>query len=418
MASTGWQEKDDRTIVEIRQYLDREKLDAFIPWKIPHVAYLTNYYDMLHLSIPWEEILGLLVIPRVDDAFIVGDDRLVAGAVELGVAPWWLTERHRTKWPGRNAMQRATELLKEKGFERGRIGIEQKWMPVAVYDYFCSELPHAEFVASDLLVPQVRFIKTEREQRLLQKAAEIGLQAMEAYMQALRSGASRKEAERVRAQCAITHGGEWVGGPYRQAWTGGTDETPDWWDPEPREQFLSWTGRNWQGLPYDSPFFVTHLETRFQYYFSDLAWHEFIDPKPDESRPVVWGEKQVSFAEARRDFELLRRVQTEALHLIRPGMSHPEAKKVVDDYLAADPETREHYSYFIHGVGLEVHEEPVLTASVPTPIPLDGPIYFQPGAVVSSEWFSRLWTVEEPFVMTKDGWHPLVELRGLTDPSG
>ena len=36
-----------------------------------------------------------------------------------------------------------------------------------------------------------------------------------------------------------------------------------------------------------------------------------------------------------------------------------------------------------------------------------------PGAVVSSEWFSRCWTVEDPFVMTETGWEPLAQLQGL-----
>lgn len=74
-------------------------------------------------------------------------------------------------------------------------------------------------------------------------------------------------------------------------------------------------------------------------------------------------------------------------------------------------------NYYIHGVGLEVHEEPLLHTPMLEPTPLDGLIYFEPGAVVSSEWFTHLWTVEEPFVLTADGWEPLVELRGLTDPA-
>ncbi len=412
---TGWKEKDDRTIAEIRLYLDSEKLDAFIPWKPSHLAYLTNYYDMVHFGIPWEEMTVLLVIPRADDAFIVGEEFLLVGKGGVGVAPWWLTERHPTSRPAPNALQRFVDLAREKGLDRARIGIEHKWIPVAVYDHLRSALPHVEFVACDLLVPRIRFTKTTREQGLLRKAAEIGLRAMQAYMQAIRSGASREEAERIRAQSALDRGGEWVGGPYGLAWNGGTDETPDWWDPDARRRFFASTARKWRGLPDDSPFFVTHCQARYQYYFSDLAWHEFFH-RPDENGTLAWGEVQVPFDEACRDFEILRRVQTEALNLVRPNMGHPEAKKVIDDYVTTDLEAKAHVTdWYIHGIGLELHEEPVLTGSVATSIPLDGPIHFRPGAVVNSEWFTSLWTVEEPFVMTEDGWRPLVELRGLTE---
>ena len=415
MPSTGWKEKDDRTIAELRSGMERQKLDAFIPWKGAHLAYLTNYYDMVHMSIPWEEMIAVLVIPLTAEAFIVGEHQSWAGAPEFGVAPWWLAERHSAKRPGRNALARTVELLKEKGLAKGRIGIEAKWMPIAAYDHLRSALPNVEFVAADRLVPQVRFIKTRREQHLLKQAAQIGLRAMEAYMEALRSGASRSEAQRVRAQRALDHGGEWVGGAYGLAWTGGTDETPAWWDPEARTRFLSSPSRSWKSLPHDSRFCVTHFEARFQYYFADLAWHEFYGPEPAESDRVGWGEEQVPFGEARRDFDILRRVQTEALNQIRPGMSHRQAKETIDAYLAGNAEAKEHVTnYYVHGIGLEVHEEPVLTGYVPSPVPLDGPIYFHPGAVVSSEWFTRLWTVEEPFVMTETGWQPLVGLKGLT----
>ena len=414
MPSTGWKEKDDRTIAELRAGMERQKLDAFIPWKGAHLAYLTNYYDMVHMSIPWDEMIAVLVIPLAAEAFIVGEHQSWAGAPEFGVAPWWLAERHSAMRPGRNALERTVELLREKGLAGSRIGIEPKWMPLAAYDYLRSALPNVEFVAADLLVPQVRFIKTRREQHLLREAAQIGLRAMEAYMQALGAGATRPEAQRIRAQRALDDGGEWVGGAYGLAWTGGTDETPAWWDTEARERFLSSTSRNWQGMPHDSRFCVTHFEARFQYYFADMAWHECHGPEPAEIERVEWGGRQVPFGEARRDFDILRRVQTEALNCIQPGMSHPKAKEAIDAYLASDAEAREHVTnYYVHGIGLEVHEEPILTGCVPSPVPLEGPIHFQPGAVVSSEWFTRLWTVEEPFAMTETGWQPLVELRGI-----
>lgn len=418
MPPTGWKEKDDRTIAEIRAYLERERLEAFIPWKVPHLAYLTNYYDLLHMNILWEEMTAVLVVPRDGDAFIVGEHSSWAGSPEFGVAPWWLTERHSSGRPGRKTLELTVELLRKKGLDKGRIGVEMKWMPAAVLEFLRSELPDAELVSADLLVPQIRFIKTRREQQLLKKAAETGLRSMETYMQAIRAGKTREEAQHVRAQRAIDFGGEWAGGPYKVAWTGGTDETPAWWDPEARESFLASRARNWKALPDDSPFLVTHFETTFQYYFADLAWHEFYGPEPAPNETLQWNDRSVSFSDAQTDFEILRRVQSEALSAIRPGMHHVEAKRALDAWLEADAESKGHITnYYVHGVGLEIHEEPVLTGSVPEPTPSDGPIIFQPGAVVSSEWFTHLWTVEEPFVMMETGWKPLVELRGLTDPA-
>jgi len=413
---TGWKEKDDRTIAEMCEYMEREHLDAFIPTKAVHLAYLLNYYDLVHAQIPWEEMASVLVVPHSGDAFAVGEHFCIAGNPKAGTAPWWLKERHGGGRPGIRAWKNTASLIAKKGLDKGRIGIERKTMPVEIYDCLRHALPHAKFVSADLLVPQMRFIKTKREVELLRKAANLAILAMEAYMNAIRNGASRQEAECVRAKRVIEEGGEFPGGPYRLAWTGGNDETPAWWDKEARERFLS-TSRNWREQPDDAPCFITHLEGLFQYYWADLAWHEFYGPEPAPDQVVRVGAKEGPYREARRAFEIIRRVQTEALNAIRPGMDHVAAKKAIDAFLAADPEARSKgriSHYYIHGVGLEIHEEPVLTGYVPTPIPLDGPIYFRPGAVVSSEWFSPYWTVEEPFVMTETGWEPLIELRGLT----
>jgi len=410
---TGWREKDDRTIKEIRSYLEREDLDVFIPWKMHHIAYLTNYHDAAHQSIMWDEMCVVLAIPRENDAFMVGGAHIHwAGMPEYGIAPWWLVERHKDE----PVLENAVKVMKEKGLDKARIGIEKRWMPVAIYDYLCSALPDAEFVSADSLIPQIRLIKTEREQMLLKKAAEIGMRAMEAYMQAIRSGATRHAAEHIRAQRAIDYGGEWVGGAHRPAWTGGVDNTPAWWDAPARQRFLDNSSlRNWKRLPDDAPFFVTHFEAKFQYYWCDIAWHEFYGDEPADDDLIAFGDRQIPYRELRHDFEVITRIQRESLHQIKPGMGHIEARDAVNSYLKSDPEATEHRAnYFIHGVGLEVHEEPVLQP--PVLMPRDWQIYFHPGAVVSSEWFTLFWTVEDPFVMTETGWEPLTDLKGLIGP--
>ena len=162
---------------------------------------------------------------------------------------------------------------------------------------------------------------------------------------------------------------------------------------------------------------VTHLQAVYQHYLADLAWHEFIGPEPTAGEVLAFGDRRVAYSEAVEDFEAIRRVQSQALGAIEPGMDHQSAQEAVNEWLRTDAEASRHINgYFIHGVGLEVHEEPVLGGSRPRAVPLDGPIHFRPGAVVSSEWFTGIWTVEEPFVMTPDGWEPMVELRGITAP--
>jgi Xaa-Pro aminopeptidase len=415
---TGWREKDDRNIKEMRAYMGRERLDAFIPWKAQHIAYLTNYYDEVHTGIQWQEMTALLVIPKESNAFIVGSCFAYVGREGDGVAPSWLTERHEANG-AQATFDTTVALLGERGLDRGRIGFEPAWMPVAVHDHLRSALPNVEFVPADLLIPQIRFIKTRREQALLRKAVEAGYRAMEAYMQAIRAKATIHEAARIRAQRCLDYGAEWVGGPYLSDWGGSLGMTPAWWDAPAREQYMASFARlrNWRGLPHSAEIVATHVQTRFQGYWCDAVWREFRGPQPGDDDTVDFGVAKVSYREARRDFEILRTVQTEALQEIRPGMDQHQATMAVDEYLAANADAAQRLTiYYIHGIGLEIHEEPTIRRSSPR-VWLDSPIHYYPGAVVSSEWFTNLWGVEDPFVMTETGWEPLAELRDITDPA-
>jgi Xaa-Pro aminopeptidase len=423
---TGWREKDDRTIAEMRGYMEAERLDAFIPWKPPHLAYLLNYSDPVHTAILWDEMTAVLVVPKERDVFAVGTDSALSGSPDAGVRPWWFREhcgdfaadRGKGDPSGWRTIQGAAALMKERGLGKARIGVEQRWMPVEVHRRLAAALPDCELVAADGLVPSIRVVKTEREQALLRKAVEAGFRAMEAYMAAIRRGASVDEANLVRAQRCLEYGAEWSSGPNRIAWTGGTDATPAWWDAPARRQFpTSRRSRNYRGLPDDTPFVLTHFETRFQGYFSDAAWHEFIDGEPAIDEVLAWGDRQVTYREARRDWEIIRRVQRDALTTIKHGMNQWEALAAIDGYLAADGDAREVITgYWIHSLGLEVHEEPVINWGRGC-IPGDSPVPFRLGTVVSSEWFTALWTVEDPFVLTETGWRPLAELKDIVDPA-
>lgn len=423
-APTGWREKDSRTLAAVRRLLARERLDAILPWKAAHRAYLLNFFDAVHADVPWEEMATFLILPLEQDAFISGSHEHVAGRVDYGVAPVWLSPANRSgEWWGCDEnLAVFVDEMKRRGLARARIGYESKWTPAAMMEKLRAALPDVTWIKADTIVPQVRLSKTPRERELMKRAVLGGFEAMEAYAAALRNGATRAEAQLARAHRALDAGVEWVGGAMGMAWTGGTFETLDWWDAPARERFLkSPVGRNWLLLPDQVPICVTHFETRCQYYFSDIAWHEVLGPAPAEGESLLWSAdaeppRPFPWRELVKDYEVIRAVQREAINQIRIEMDQTQARAAVEAYLAKNSDYREHgRGYFIHSLGLEIHEEPILAAANPNAMPVDGPIFFEPGAVCSSEWFSRHWTVEDPFVLGDNGrWEPLTTLRGLT----
>lgn len=69
---------------------------------------------------------------------------------------------------------------------------------------------------------------------------------------------------------------------------------------------------------------------------------------------------------------MLRTVQGEGLNCINPGMNQHEVKKVLESFRSSDPTACHHIThYYIHGVGLKIHKEPVTFGYVAEPMPLD-----------------------------------------------
>lgn len=63
------------------------------------------------------------------------------------------------------------KLLKEKGLERGRIGLENKYLAAAYYRELAAQLPQATLVDGDDIFETARMIKSPEEVELLRKAA-------------------------------------------------------------------------------------------------------------------------------------------------------------------------------------------------------------------------------------------------------
>lgn len=422
---TGWREKDDRTIREVRRLMREDELDALLPWKAAHVAYLMNFFDSVHAVIPWEEMLCFLVIPLERDAFMAGNHASGAGWPEFGVHPWWLkTENRSGEWWGSDEnIAVLADQFRKRGLSHARVGYERKWVPVSLMDKLRAALPGVTWKPADRIVPQVRLVKSSRELELMRKAVLGGFAAMDAYMNVLRAGGSLVDAQLARAKKALDEGVDWVGGAARMAWTGGTYETLRWWDAPARERYLkTWIARNWQSLPDGAPICVTHFETQCDGYFSDIAWHEYLHASRGPDELIEWAALNEPGTFTRRelqaDYDVMRVVQREAINRIRPGMTQTQARAAVEDYLKHNADYQRHGTgYFVHSLGIEVHEEPILATANPRAMPYDEVMYFEPGIVCSSEWFSKHWTIEDPFVMGENGvWEPLTELRGIDAP--
>jgi Xaa-Pro aminopeptidase len=88
---------------------------------------------------------------------------------------------------------------------------------------------------------------------------------------------------------------------------------------------------------------------------------------------------------------------------IQPGMS----KRQVYDACVRNFEHLDEYAFWIHGVGLDVHEEPRVGTLLPSAVDVKQEVSFEAGQVLALE---PSWLVEDTYVLNEDGFERLCSL--------
>lgn len=91
--------------------------------------------------------------------------------------------------------------MKEKGLERGKIGIDELGITPQCMEQLKSLLPDATFIRSFALFERVRSIKTAGEIEILRKAARITEQAIDAALAVAKAGVTEREMLRAFNAC-------------------------------------------------------------------------------------------------------------------------------------------------------------------------------------------------------------------------
>lgn len=94
---------------------------------------------------------------------------------------------------GPTAEKALAGLLKEKGMDRGRIGMDHFGIPLTVYKKIESQLPDATLLPASFFFRYLRMIKTPGEIQRLREAAELNERAIKAMLQAAKPGITEGE---------------------------------------------------------------------------------------------------------------------------------------------------------------------------------------------------------------------------------
>jgi len=183
--------------------MDRLKIDSFVAAEPQSIFYLSGSY--IDCNIMFFDRLAMVVVPRNGaETFIVCN---IEEAVVKTVS--WVDDI-RTFAQFYESAGKLAEVLEDRGLAHGRIGLEEKFLPVKFYRRLEEKLPHATFVSADDVVDKARARKLPTEVDFLKAAATLSDEAVEAAWKQCHPGVTEYELSIAMTQEMLARGGNRV----------------------------------------------------------------------------------------------------------------------------------------------------------------------------------------------------------------
>ena len=267
--------------------------------------------------------------------------------------------------------KKVAEVLRDRGIRTGRVGIEEK-VRFFLFDGLRKETPAIEYLSAYPVTVGCRVIKSPAEIALIERAADLAIEAFRAAFATLRAGMTQQE---LSANCAAAFRALGVQGGGLVA-LGQSSASPHG-SSQPQNLKLG-------------DIVLMDGGCSVEGYQSDLT-RSIVFGKPTARQRQVWG--------------LVRRAQDAALAAARPGATcesvDAAARKVITD-AGFGPDYRlpglPHRTG--HGIGLEGHEWTNLVRGNKTRLQAGMCFSDEPMIAIPGEFGIRL---EDCFYMTPDG---------------
>ena len=356
-------------IAGITRSMAEQRLDALVTLGMRNCAYLAGAIS----EGPWlNEPQGLapwmtcLVPP--DRSFAFGGRPHDANLPVQGLAPDHTRAARLTV---------LAEEMRQRGLARARIGLDMDFAAVSDLERLKELLPEAAFVSADLLLAEARACKTPHEIQWLRKAIAASETGYKEMLREVRVGMSFQDLVTVWAKAVLDYGALPINtSPVSWMLPHAGSSSRD----QPDAAVIRGPGIVEAGLVYR-----VDLAAIAAGYFSDQKFN-FCVGTPRKESLAVWQEH--------RERQLFME------DFVRPG----KTKREVFDACQREFKGIDEYAWWIHGVGMDKHEEPLIGSLLPSAVDVRPEILFAENNVVSLE---SSWLEEDMYVLRTDGFERL-----------
>jgi Xaa-Pro dipeptidase len=266
------------------------------------------------------------------------------------------------------------DVLKEKGLDRGRIGIELSYIPARDFEKLRSKLPKVKFIESDELFQELYTVKSEEHIGILRKVGKAAEKAIQEGFETIRPGMTENELARIMVSRFYREGGDGI-----RILIVGSGERSSYPNVGPSERVI----RKGDLIRVD---FLGLKE----YFMSDVCRTAVVGEPTDRQRET---------------WDKLVRTKERVLETVKPGV---KALQVYEAYLKIWKSFGFKPVRFIgHGLGLSAHERPLLSDFDSLPL--------QEGMVLCIEPLLLIpgvegYHVEDEVLVTEDGYEKITNL--------
>lgn len=358
----------------MREMMTENGLDGVVVFSRPNILYMSDFQCFADRLPHRRFCVALFANPSHEAALIVpAVDLLQAKAVS-----WIRDVRAYTEFGasrglghGPSCEEVLKSILEDRGLLKCHLGYEDRLISLSQFDKLRATLPRLQWKAASLLIERVRGIKTSEELHRLRRAAEITVAGFRKLAACIREGVSEAELVREVKTEMFRQGSDnllFVGLSL-------DDQSPYPHIEEPSEHRRVRSG----------DLVTMDMGCIYRGYNADFA-RSYVCKHPRGDEADIYNElceRQVRLIERIRPGGIAGDIYDEAAE---------EGRRAMGEF---------HFELCGHGLGIELHEGPVLRHNNPEPI--------LPGMVICVElarWLvnpTRLLHIEDTLIVTEKG---------------
>ena len=344
-----WKSRIDRA----KQLMKENDIDLLMLWSNQNCRYFTAYRS-IHWHVTSIQPMVALIPVEGDPVVVAGE--LFRWTIEgmCWVRDIRCQEDVHQVLSERDFPKDVAEVVRDMGYDKGKIALEKgplgcMWIPRPLNDIetLIGALPKAQFVDGDKVIWGCRMIKSTLEIERLTRAAEIHRQASLAVADKFRPGMTEFDVGRIYVTSAYENGAEWClsghicCGPAREGM----------WD----------TGYVRGSTIHKGDYLSLDIPLSYEGYWADMGRMFNVGPATD-----AW----------KKCYSAILDGFDAGLAAMKPGATGKDVHKAVADVIG--PGGIVPFEMYGHGIGLDIHEPPVLGC-------LDDEVVLEPGMAFELE---------------------------------